>query len=256
MKLTTDEYNEKHLLRAVNISKSYNIGSFIKREKQILGAVSVDIDHNSVVGCVGESGSGKSTLARIITMLEMPDVGEIIYEGKPASNRDTKFRRGVQMVFQNPINSFDPRMTIGKSMREPFSAFGLKYNGDKVAEIFRRLRLPMSVLLKKPGEISGGMAQRAAIARSLSVDPELLVLDEATSSLDVTVQLELIELLQDIKEESKISYFFISHDLDLIHYVSSTVYVLYEGRVVESGKTEEVYNNPENSYTKKLLGLT
>ncbi len=254
MKLTTDKQNEKYLLRAMNISKTYNIGSFIKRKKQILESVSVDIGYNSIIGCVGESGSGKSTLARIITMLEMPDAGEIVYKGKPADSKNIDCRKGIQMVFQNPVNSFDPRMTIGRSMREPFSAFGMKYNDDKIREIFKRLRLPMSVLSRKPHEISGGMAQRAAIARSLSAEPELLVLDEATSSLDVTVQLELIELLRDIQKESRISYFFISHDLDLIHYVSSSVYVLYEGKIVESGKTEEVYKNPAHQYTKKLLG--
>ncbi len=241
------------LLKAVNINKSYSVGAFIKKQRQILDNVNIDIEAGEIVGCVGESGSGKSTLARIITLLEPPDSGRLIFDGKPANAKDIKFRKGVQMVFQNPVNSFDPTKTIGKSIKEPFNGFSLSYNRDKVYALFDRMHLPVSILSKKPYEISGGMAQRAAIARSLVADPKLLVLDEATSSIDATIQLELVELLFEIKERRKIGYFVISHDLELINYMASRVYVLYEGRVVESGNTDEVYNNPRHPYTKKLL---
>jgi len=243
----------KPLLSASKISKSYRIGAFIKRRKQILSNIDIDINKGEIVGCVGESGSGKSTLSRIITLLEKPDTGKILFEGQPADTKDIRFRKSVQMVFQNPINSFDPTKTIGKSMKEPFDGFSMKYDKEKIELLFDRMRLPLSILSKKPYEISGGMAQRAAIARSLVADPKLLVLDEATSSLDATIQFELVNLLFEIQEHNNISFFVVSHDLELINFMTSRVYVIYDGRIVESGNTKEVYNNPQNKYTKKLL---
>jgi len=222
--------------------------------------VSLDIPRGQTVAIVGESGSGKSTTARLALKLEDADGGEIHYRGADVSRLRGRellsFRRATQPVFQNPYASLDPRYTIGQAIAEPLRVHkvGTPASRDKaVAELLDKVALPASFLSRRPHELSGGQRQRVAIARALALNPELVVMDEPVSALDVLVQEQILELMVSLQRELGLSYLFISHDLAVVRLVSHRVYVMRAGKVVESGEPDDIFRDPREEYTKQLI---
>ena len=245
------------LLEIKNLTKTFR-----GREKKEFAAV----DHvnfcvypRETLGIVGESGSGKSTIARLITGLTDAAEGEIRLKGEPVSGmQGKKFRKicsRIQMVFQSPAGSFDPRRTLGDGIGESLRNSGIKKQerNARVKELLRRCGLPEEYAGRYPHEVSGGECQRAAIARALAIMPELLICDEATSSLDVTVQKQVIELLEGLKKEKGIACLFICHDLALVQQFCDRVLVMHAGRIVEEGRPDDVIFRPQSEYTKRLV---
>ena len=214
---------------------------------------------------MGESGSGKTTTARLVTRFLQPDAGRIELadaSGAPADLADLRrdslrqLRRRVQLVYQNPFSSLDPRQSVAQIVAEPLHNFGegtRTQRRARAAELIQRVSLPADVLERSPRELSGGQRQRVAIARALAIRPEVVVLDEAVSALDVTVQARILELLESLQQELGLTYLFISHDLAVVRRISHTVSVMRRGRVVESGSTEAIFSDPAHEYTRELL---
>ncbi|MBC9954025.1 ABC transporter ATP-binding protein [Leucobacter sp. cx-42] len=228
--------------------------------------VSFSVARGSTHAIVGESGSGKTTTGRIIAGFEKPASGSVLLtaadahagvdvtelRGKPLR----EFRRTTQMVYQNPYGSLDPRLSIGQTLAEPLKNFGIAPRAEhveRVAHALELVALPPEFAQRKPRELSGGQRQRVAIARALIVEPELVVLDEAVSALDVTVQAQILRLLAQLQEELGLTYIFISHDLAVVRQIADTVSVLQRGRQVEQGETESVFSNAQHAYTQRLL---
>ena len=224
-----------------------------------LDNVSLTVEEGECVGIVGESGCGKSTLARVITRLILPDSGAVHFCGKEMTEiggaQLRRAYRDMKMIFQEPRSSFDPRLTLGASIRDALRPV-MRGKGEQDAEIERLLRtvgLEERFAGAYPRQVSGGECQRAAIARAIAQRPRLLICDEATSALDVSVQAQVVELLNGIRRETGISYLFISHDLALVSSFCDRTYVLYGGRVVEHGPTARIISQPQEEYTKRLL---
>jgi len=222
--------------------------------------VSLTIPRGTTTAVVGESGSGKSTLARMILALEEPTSGTILFDGEPVGGRDraaeVRFRRRVQPVFQDPYSSLDPLYTIYRTIEEPLRAHGFgsaAERRERVLELMDDVALSPSLLRRYPGELSGGQRQRVAIARALSLDPELVVCDEAVSALDVIVQSQILHLLADLQHRKGLSYLFISHDLAVVRQIADRVCVMEKGRVVEEGTVDDVFDRPQQAYTRALL---
>jgi oligopeptide/dipeptide ABC transporter ATP-binding protein len=222
--------------------------------------VELTVEPGRTVGLVGESGSGKSTLGRVLTRLLDPTAGTITFDGaditKVSSRQMREHRRGMQLVFQDPFSSFDPLATIADSLAEPMRNYldlSKQQREDRVVELLRTVRLDPDHRNRYPREFSGGQLQRIAIARALALSPKLLVLDEPVSSLDVSIQADIINLLDDLQEELGVAYLFIAHDLALVRHVSDRIAVMYLGRIVEQGPAEEVYERPKHPYTEALL---
>jgi len=222
--------------------------------------IDISIEENTVVALVGESGSGKTTTARCILKLHEPTSGKILFMGeditKLKGKRLRKYRRNVQAVFQNPFLSLNPRMKVEDIVAEPLKThtnMSKKEITETVKDLLTRVGLPKDVLRRYPYDLSGGQAQRVAIARAIALKPKLVVLDEPTSALDVSVQAQILNLLADLKEEMKLSYLLITHDLSVVRYISDYVYVMYLGKIVEAGLTEELFTNPQHPYTQALL---
>lgn len=228
---------DKLLIETKNLNKHY--GSI-----KALDSVGLSIYEGQSLGLVGESGSGKSTLARLILKLIEPTSGEIIYNG--ISN----LRKDCQIVFQDPQTSLNPRITIGDAIEEPMIIHGLK---PRIGNLLEMVNLPAEYAERFPHELSGGERQRVGIARALATDPKFLILDEPVSSLDLSIQVQILDLLKDLKSKLNLTYLFIAHDLAVIKYVCDKVAVMHEGKIVEVGEAGEVFNAPKNSYTKKLL---
>ncbi len=233
-----------------------------QRSVKALSGVTIEVGHNESVGLVGESGSGKSTLGRCIVGLETPSSGRIELAGRDITDlsrlkseeRETA-RQLVQIVFQDPYSSLDPMQTIGSSLREILSIH--KYPRHdieaRINELLGLVRLPVNYARRKPSALSGGERQRVAIARALAVNPRLLVCDEPVSALDVSVQAQVLSLFRSLREELKLSYLFITHDLAVVRQIVDRVYVLYRGEIVEHGPVDQILDLPTHDYTARLI---
>jgi len=223
--------------------------------------VSFSVEQETTVGLVGESGSGKTTIGRTILKLTPATSGQIFFEGREIlamSEREFRpMRREVQMIFQDPFGSLNPRMTIfaiiGEAIEIHFPKMNRAERRERVAELLRQVGLQPEMMQRYPHEFSGGQRQRIGIARALAVKPKFIVCDEPVSALDVSVQAQIVNLLQDLQEQLGLTYLFIAHDLAVVEHISDQVLVMYRGKIVESASAEAIYENPQHDYTKKLL---
>jgi peptide/nickel transport system ATP-binding protein len=228
---------------------------------QALDRVSLGIPKGQTLGLVGESGSGKSTLARVLLQLIRPDGGSMMYKGNDVSVFGKKtmrnFRQQVQIVFQDPYSTLNPRLSVGSMIAEPLVYYRYVENRrdrkDRVVELLDNVRLGGDYYHRYPHELSGGQRQRVAIARVLALNPEFVILDEAVSALDVSIQAEILNLLQDLKRQYNLTYVFITHDFSVVRFMSDTIAVMKQGRIIETGDSEQLFRSPASDYTRKLL---
>jgi len=245
------------LLEAKGLSKSF-VGPD-GRKRTVLNQVSLQLRRGETLGVVGESGSGKTTLTRLILGLETADAGDVWVAGQQWSTLDAKekrqARKAVQVVFQDPLNSFDPRYTVQRVLFEALAVAGLPRRDwrSRALQLLELVRLDASVLSRRPIKLSGGQRQRIAIARTLACEPQILICDEPVSALDVSVQAQILELLDDLKQRLGLACLFISHDLGVINHVSERVLVMKDGEVVESGSVRAVFDRPVHAYTRALI---
>lgn len=239
-------------------------GGWFGRGKEVVKAVddvSFEIAEGQTLGLVGESGSGKSTVSRALLKLVRPTAGQAFYQEREIlglSEREFRpLRKDLQMIFQDPIGSLNPRMKVGAIVEEPLGIHFAKMNREERMEVVERLLkkvgLPGDAAGRYPHEFSGGQRQRIGIARALAVEPKLLICDEPVSALDVSVQAQILNLLKDLQEEFKLTYLFIAHDLAVVRHMSDQIAVMHLGKMVEIGAADEVCENPQHDYTKKLL---
>lgn len=245
------------MLTISDLTVTYGTG---RHKLTAVDSASFSVPRGTTLALVGESGSGKSTIARAIVGLAPVSSGSIRVAGTDvdvsSSRRTPSFRRQAQMVFQDPFASLNPRMTVADTLDEALSRRGGLIRRDRRREAVRLLdlvRLPLSSLSRFPHEFSGGQRQRIAIARALSVGPEVILMDEVTSALDVSVQATIINLLKDLQSELALTYLFISHDLSVVSTISDRIAVLYLGRIVEQAETPDIISAPEHPYTKALM---
>jgi oligopeptide/dipeptide ABC transporter ATP-binding protein len=252
---------ETPILEITELRKHFPIRrGLVKRETKTLRAVdgvSFSLRRGETLGIVGESGCGKSTLARTLMWLEEPTAGTIAFDGHTVSAGDAStIRRRMQIVFQDPYTSLPPRMTVADIVADPLRIHHRGSEQEIQSETRRLLRevgIDPARSRQYPFQFSGGQRQRIGIARALAVEPEIVLLDEAVSALDVSVQAQILNLLQDLQERHALSYLFISHDLGVVRYLSDTILVMYLGRIVEQGPAEEVYRRAIHPYTLALL---
>jgi peptide/nickel transport system ATP-binding protein len=245
------------VLEVRGVSKVYPVRGE-RREIEALRDINLEVLRGETLGIVGESGSGKSTLARLLLALEQPTAGEILFDGDVVSGRRERelesLRRNVQVVFQDPMGSLDPRMRVGTAISEPLRALDIAGNHRaRVAELLEAVGLPGEAASRYPHEFSGGQRQRISIARALAPHPTVLIADEAVSALDVSVRAQVLNLLNRLIADLGLTLVFISHDMSVIRYMCTRVAVLYRGRLVEEGLTDDVYANPKDAYTRSLL---
>ena len=251
------------LLRVESLTKYFGVKKmFGSRERTLKAVDGVDfsIHENKVMALVGESGCGKSTVARLVLNLIKPTSGTVLFRGRNIFGFDRKemkaFRKSVQIIFQDPFASLNPRRTIYDTVSEPLLIHNLASGSqmrDSVVDILGSVGLAPDIMNRYPHEFSGGQRQRICIARALAVSPELIVADEPLSALDVSIQAQILNLLQDLREKIGISFLFISHDLRVVKYFSDAVGVMYLGKIVEYAKTDELFERPLHPYTEVLL---
>ncbi len=254
---------EPVILEARGLSKSFYFreGLFRRGELKAVKGVSFRIAKGKTLGVVGESGSGKSTVALMLARLHAASAGQVLFEGTDLTrvprSAALPYKRRIQIVFQNPYASLNPRFTVEQVLTEPMQIHGIGAGHEErraaVLELLAKVGLPADSLAKYPHEFSGGQRQRIAIARALTLRPELLICDESVSALDVSVQAQLLNLLQDLQDEYAMSYLFISHDLAVVRYMADEVMVMKDGEIVEVAGPDELYANPKHPYTRLLL---
>ncbi|AAL51619.1 hypothetical protein P053_01269 [Brucella abortus 01-4165] len=254
------------VLEARDIKRDYHVGGGLFGKPKVVHAVkgvSFKVEKGKTLAIVGESGCGKSTLARILTMIDPQTSGELKIGGKDVNiARDgllPEMRQKVQIVFQNPYGSLNPRQKIGDVLAEPLllnTNMSADERRSKAMQMLLKVGLEREHFNRYPHMFSGGQRQRIAIARALMLNPKLLILDEPVSALDLSVQAQVLNLLSDLQEEFGLTYVFISHDLSVVRYIADDVMVMYFGEVVEYGSRDDVFNNPQHDYTKKLFAAT
>ncbi len=254
----------EYLLEIKNLKKYFPIkgGVFSRTVANVKAVedVSLNVKPGEVVGLVGESGSGKTTAGRAILRLIEPTEGEIIFNGvdiaKVSKSQMREYRKEMQIIFQDPFASLNPRMTVGDIIGEALDIHKLargKAREERVVQLLERTGLSAQHMRRYPHEFSGGQRQRIGIARALAVDPQFIVADEPVSALDVSIQAQVVNLLQDLKEELGLTLLFIAHDLGVVEYISDRVVVMYLGRIMEIAPAKELYRNPVHPYTEALL---
>lgn len=261
--MTTTSAPQRLILEARGISQTYNL----RRQKllgprpqlRVLDNVSLNVAAGEAVGLVGESGSGKTTLTRMLTGVERPHDGSVFFEDQDVWDGDAahrkRFQRNVQVVLQNPRSSLDPRMRVGDSLLEPLRS--LRIEGDhaaRVHEVLDQVGLSRSAVERFPHEFSGGQLQRIAIARALMPAPRVLIADEPVSALDVSIQAQVLNLLKDLVRDLGLALVFIAHDLSVVAYTTSRVYVMSSGKVVEHGRPLDLFTRPQHEATRNLVG--
>ncbi|AXG73744.1 ABC transporter ATP-binding protein [Flavobacterium arcticum] len=257
-------YSQPPLLEVVNVEKEYvsSAGLFGKDVKfKAVDDVSFKIYEGETLGLVGESGCGKSTLGNAILQLDKPTAGKILYRGTDLNQLSTKqlreLRKEIQIIFQDPYSSLNPRLTVGRAIMEPMQVHKLYKNDkerkEKTLEILERVGLGSEHFHRYPHEFSGGQRQRIGIARTIALQPKLIVCDESVSALDISVQAQVLNLLNELKENFGFTYIFISHDLAVVKYMSDQVLVMNKGKIEEMNEADALYEHPQKEYTKKLI---
>lgn len=261
----TEIYQHPPILEVRNLSKYfYSKPSFFGKEKLSVKAVddmNFKVYPGETLGLVGESGSGKTTLSRTILLLEKPTRGEIFYKGKDitlfSKEEVRRLRKEIQIIFQDPYSSLNPRMTIGEILVSPMEVHKMYVNKkerlERAGDLLEKVGLNRSDLMKYPHEFSGGQRQRVGIARALAVEPKFIICDESVSALDVSVQAQVLNLLNDLKDEFGLTYIFISHDLAVVKFMSDQLLVMQHGKQMELDDADEIYANPKTTYTKELI---
>ena len=257
-------YIKEPLLEIKNLEKEYFSKASLFKNSQGFKAVndvSFKLYEGETLGLVGESGCGKSTLGNAILQLDKATAGQILYRGKDITNLSKALirilRKDIQIIFQDPFSSLNPRIPVGRAIMEPMKVHKL-YNSDKqrkekAIEILERVGLSVTYFNRYPHEFSGGQRQRIGIARTIALDPKLIICDESVSALDISVQAQVLNLLNELKENFGFTYIFISHDLSVVKYMSDQLLVMNEGKIEEIGEADSIYNKPQKEYTKKLI---
>ena len=258
--------SEDIILEVKNLKMYFPVGSgFLSRKPvgyvKAVDDVSFTVKRGETLGLVGESGCGKTTTGRCILQLYKPTAGQVVFDGQDLTSMNTKTMRGMrremQVIFQDPYSSLNPRMTAGNIIGEPLIVHGLVANKteyrNKVADLLTNVGLNPYMADRFPHEFSGGQRQRIGVARALSVSPKFIVADEPVSALDVSIQAQIINLLEDLQEQFNLTYLFIAHDLSVVRHISDRVGVMYLGHLVEMAERNEIYRNPIHPYTKALL---
>ena len=258
--------SEDIILEVKNLKMYFPVGSgFLSRKPvgyvKAVDDVSFTVKRGETLGLVGESGCGKTTTGRCILQLYKPTAGQVIFDGQDLTSMNSKTMRGMrremQVIFQDPYSSLNPRMTAGNIIGEPLIVHGLVANKteyrNKVADLLTNVGLNPYMADRFPHEFSGGQRQRIGVARALSVSPKFIVADEPVSALDVSIQAQIINLLEDLQEQFNLTYLFIAHDLSVVRHISDRVGVMYLGHLVEMAERNEIYRNPIHPYTKALL---
>ncbi|MHB1391718.1 MAG: ABC transporter ATP-binding protein [Clostridia bacterium] len=248
------------ILEVKDLKKHFPIRGKKDMRVKAVDGVNFSIEQGETFGLVGESGCGKTTVARLIIRLYQETSGEIICNGtditKLKKSEMKKFRRDIQMVFQDPYASLNPRMTVERTLIDPLNIHGIgtpEERKKRVLELLEVVGLDKRYAKRYPHEFSGGQRQRIGIARALALNPKFIILDEAVSALDVSIQSQIINLLQELQERYKLTYLFISHDLSVIEYMCSTIGVMYLGKIVEIGTKDDIFRNQKHPYTQALL---
>ena len=254
--------NKKLLLRTEHLVKEFPIGG-TKKNPLVVHAVSdvnLEIYEGETLALVGESGCGKSTLGRLLIRLLDVTSGKVEFEGQDITamkeSEFAKIRRQLQIIFQDPYASLNPRMSVAKIIAEPLTTYGMKDKKEleaRVKELMKAVGIPEEFYNRYPHQFSGGQRQRIGIAWAIALNPKLIVCDEPVSALDVSIQSQVLNLLKDLQEEYRLTYLFISHDLNVVYQLCDTVLVMKQGRIVERGTVAEIFDHPRETYTKQLL---
>ena len=252
----TGNFAQANFLQIEKLGKAY------QADKPVFADVSFSVARGEFVCIIGHSGCGKTTLGRTILRLVEPTSGEIIYKGtnlnKLNSDEMRNIRKDVQIIFQDPYSSLNPRITIGEAIIEPMQVHGILENDKarkaRVIELLERVNMNEAHYYRYPHEFSGGQRQRICIARALALQPQFIICDESVSALDVSVQAQVLNLLNELRDEFGFTYIFISHDLSVVKFMSDRMLVMNKGKIEEMGDSDQIYSNPQTEYTKKLIG--